>query len=551
MYQNHVMMSLAFAALAAAPADAAPRKPAPTPAILVQTLKDVTKTLSSDAFEGRAPTTPAEAKTINYVARRFAKAGLKPGNNGSWFQKVPLVEIAADPAMMLLVSGGKSPLSLAYKTDMVASSYRVVPRTDINDSEIVFVGYGINAPERGWNDYAGIDVKGKTVIILINDPDYEAKDLKGPFEGRAMTYYGRWTYKYEEAARQGAAAAFIVHDTFPAAYPWGVVVSSWTGPQLGLDAANNHMDDTQANGWITGEAANRLMAAAGKDLATLIAAAKLKGFAAVPLGLKASLSFANTIRRQASNNVVGILLGKTRPDEYVLYSAHWDHLGICEPINGDNICNGALDNATGSAGLIALAEAHAKAGAAGRSIVFLSVTAEESGLLGSAYYGANPIYPLAKTVGGINMDGLNVIGRTRDVTVVGKGKSELEAILARYARAQRRTLAAESAPEKGSFFRSDHFSLAKYGVPMIYFDSGEDLVKGGVAAGRAASEDYTTNRYHKPQDEYRADWDWSGAVEDLALNYRIARDLASGTAWPNWYPSAEFKAIRDKSRGGR
>ena len=551
MYQNHVMMSLAFAALAAAPADAAPRKPAPTPAILVQTLKDVTKTLSSDAFEGRAPTTPAEAKTINYVARRFAKAGLKPGNNGSWFQKVPLVEIAADPAMMLLVSGGKSPLSLAYKTDMVASSYRVVPRTDINDSEIVFVGYGINAPERGWNDYAGIDVKGKTVIILINDPDYEAKDIKGPFEGRAMTYYGRWTYKYEEAARQGAAAAFIVHDTFPAAYPWGVVVSSWTGPQLGLDAANNHMDDTQANGWITGEAANRLMAAAGKDLATLTAAAKHKGFAAVPLGLKASLSFANTIRRQASNNVVGILPGKTRPNEYVLYSAHWDHLGICEPINGDNICNGALDNATGSAGLIALAEAHAKAGAAARSIVFLSVTAEESGLLGSAYYGANPIYPLAKTVGGINMDGLNVIGRTRDVTVVGKGKSELEAILARYARAQRRTLAAESAPEKGSFFRSDHFSLAKYGVPMIYFDSGEDLVKGGVAAGRAASEDYTTNRYHKPQDEYRADWDWSGAVEDLALNYRIGRDLASGTAWPNWYPSAEFKAIRDKSRGGR
>ena len=551
MYQNHVMMSLAFAALAAAPADAAQRKPAPTPAILVQTLKDVTKTLSSDAFEGRAPTTPAEAKTINYVARRFAKAGLKPGNNGSWFQKVPLVEIAADPAMMLLVSGGKSPLSLAYKTDMVASSYRVVPRTDINDSEIVFVGYGINAPERGWNDYAGIDVKGKTVIILINDPDYEAKDIKGPFEGRAMTYYGRWTYKYEEAARQGAAAAFIVHDTFPAAYPWGVVVSSWTGPQLGLDAANNHMDDTQANGWITGEAANRLMAAAGKDLATLTAAAKHKGFAAVPLGLKASLSFANTIRRQASNNVVGILPGKTRPNEYVLYSAHWDHLGICEPINGDNICNGALDNATGSAGLIALAEAHAKAGAAARSIVFLSVTAEESGLLGSAYYGANPIYPLAKTVGGINMDGLNVIGRTRDVTVVGKGKSELEAILARYARAQRRTLAAESAPEKGSFFRSDHFSLAKYGVPMIYFDSGEDLVKGGVAAGRAASEDYTTNRYHKPQDEYRADWDWSGAVEDLALNYRIGRDLASGTAWPNWYPSAEFKAIRDKSRGGR
>jgi Zn-dependent M28 family amino/carboxypeptidase len=521
------------------------------PAISVDTLKAVTQTLSSDAYEGRAPTSPAEAKTITYIADRFAKAGLKPGNKGDWFQKVPLVEITADPNMMLSISGGKDALSFAYKTDMVAASYRVVPQTDIRNSEVVFVGYGINAPERGWNDYAGIDVKGKTVIILVNDPDYEMKDLNGPFEGRAMTYYGRWTYKYEEAARQGAAAALIIHDTFPAAYPWGVVVSSWTGPQLGLDAADNRMNETQANGWITGEAAAKLMAAAGKDLVTLKANAKQKNFTAIPLGMKANLSFANDIKRQASNNVVGILRGKTRPDEYVLYSAHWDHLGICEPINGDNICNGALDNATGTAGLIALAEAHAKAGAAGRSIIFLAVTAEESGLLGSAYYGANPIYPLAKTAGGINMDGLNVIGRTRDVTVIGKGKSELEAILARYAKGQNRTLVAEAAPEKGSFFRSDHFSLAKYGVPMIYFDSGEDLVKGGVAAGAAAAEDYTTNRYHKPQDEYRADWNWEGAIEDLMLNYQIGRELASTTTWPNWFASAEFKAIRDKSRGGK
>ena len=551
MNQRSILFAFTLIAVAAQPASAAPRKASPQPAISVQTLKTVTQTLSSDAYEGRAPTSPAEAKTIAYIADRFAKAGLKPGNKGSWYQKVPLVEITSDPAMLLSISGGKTPLTLAYKTDMVATSYRVVPQTDIKDSDVVFVGYGINAPERGWNDYAGLDVKGKTVIILINDPDYEMKDLNGPFEGRAMTYYGRWTYKYEEAARQGAAAALIIHDTFPAAYPWGVVVSSWTGPQLGLDAANNHMNDTQANGWITGEAAAKLMASAGKDLPTLVATAKQKGFTAVPLGLKANLSFANGIKRQASNNVVGILPGKTRPDEYVLYSAHWDHLGICEPIKGDNICNGALDNATGTAGLIALAEAQAKAGAAGRSLVFLSVTAEESGLLGSAYYGANPIYPLAKTAGGINMDGLNVIGRTRDVTVVGKGKSELEAILNRYAKAQNRVLVAEAAPEKGSFFRSDHFSLAKYGVPIIYFDSGEDLLVGGVAAGRAASEDYTTNRYHKPQDEYRADWDWSGAVEDLALNYQIGRDLASNGAWPNWLPSAEFRAIRDKSRGGK
>ena len=536
-------LSLAFLLISPAAAE--------NPAISTDTLKEVTRTLSSDTFEGRAPTTPAEDKTIGYIAGRFAAAGLKPANKGDWFQKVPLVEITADPAMHLEISGGKAPLSFAYKTDMVAASYRVVPQTDIKDSEMVFVGFGINAPERGWNDYAGIDVKGKTVVILVNDPDYETKGLKGPFEGRAMTYYGRWTYKYEEAARQGAAAALIIHDTFPAAYPWGVVVSSWTGPQLGLDAADNHMGDTQANGWITGDAAAKLMVSAGKDLKTLVAAAKRKGFKAVPLGLKANLSFANTIRRQASNNVVGILPGKTHPDEYVIYSAHWDHLGICEPINGDNICNGALDNATGVAGLVSLAEAYSKAGPAERSIVFLAVTGEESGLLGSAYYGANPIFPLSQTVGGINMDGLNVNGRTRDVTVVGIGKSELEPILAKYAKLENRTITPESEPEKGSFFRSDHFSLAKYGVPMIYFGSGDDLVNGGIKEGLRLSEDYVTNRYHKPQDEYRDDWNWDGAIEDLTLNYQIGRELADGSAWPNWYPTAEFKAIRDKSRAGK
>jgi Zn-dependent M28 family amino/carboxypeptidase len=521
------------------------------PAISVDTLKSVTRTLSSDSFEGRAPTTPAEDKSIGYMAARFDAAGLTPGVNGDWFQKVPLVEINADATMHLDISGGKNPLSFAYKTDMVAASYRVVPHTDIKDSDVVFVGFGINAPERGWNDYAGVDVKGKTVIILVNDPDYDTKGLSGPFEGRAMTYYGRWTYKYEEAARQGAAAAFIVHDTFPAAYPWGVVVSSWTGPQLGLDAANNHMDQTLANGWITGDAAQKLMASSGKDITKLFAAAKKKGFKAVPLGVKANLSFDNSIKRQSSNNVIGILPGKKHPNEYVLYSAHWDHLGHCEPIKGDDICNGALDNASGSAGLVALAEAHAKAGAADRTLVFLSVTAEESGLLGSAYYGANPIFPLKQTVGGINMDGLNMLGRTHDVTVIGPRKSELEPILAGFVKAQGRVITPEATPEKGSFFRSDHFSLAKYGVPFIYFDSGEDLVNGGVAAGHAAAEDYTNNRYHKPQDEYRADWNWEGAVEDLTLNYEIGRTLADGDTWPNWYPTAEFKAIRDKSRSGK
>lgn len=522
---------------------------AATPALSVDTLKEVTKTLSSDLFEGRAPTSPGEDKTIGYLAGRFAAMGLQPGNKGSWFQPVPMVRMTASPEMELRFAGGKTPVSLAYKSDFVAGSYRITPKTEIANSDVVFVGFGINAPERGWNDYAGLDVKGKTVVILINDPDYGRKDLKGPFEGRAMTYYGRWTYKFEEAARQGAAAAIIIHDTYPAAYPWGVVVSSWTGAQIMMDAADNHMGETQANGWMTGAAAQKLFTAAGLDLAKLTAAAKRKGFKPVPLGVKASLSFTAEIARQVSHNVVGLLPGKTRPDEVVLYSAHWDHLGICEPVNGDNICNGALDNATGTAGLVALAEAHAKAGAADRSIAFVAVTAEESGLLGSEYYAANPVFPLAKTVGGVNMDGLNILGRTRDVVVIGPGKSELEPMLARYAKAQNRVVVPEPTPEKGGYYRSDHFSFAKRGVPMIYFDSGEDLLNGGKVAGAAASEDYTVNRYHKPQDEYREDWNWDGALEDLTLNYQIGRDLAEGNAWPNWYPSAEFRKIRDASRG--
>ena len=524
---------------------------AQAPAISVDTLKEITRTLSSDEFEGRAPTTPGEDKTIGYIAGRFAAAGLQPANKGNWFQDVPMVEITASPTMSLNFTGGASPLSLAYKADMVAGSYRFVPKTEIANSDVVFVGYGINAPERGWNDYAGLDVKGKTVIILINDPDYAAKDLKGPFGGRAMTYYGRWTYKFEEAARQGAAAALIVHDEFPAAYPWGVVVTSWTGPQIHLGKANDGMDQTQVNGWITLDSARKLLASAGKDWNTLSVAARRKGFKAVPLGLKASLSFENTIKRQTSRNVVGILPGKARPEEVVLYSAHWDHLGRCEPQDGDDICNGALDNASGIGGLVALAEAHAKAGAADRSIAFLAVTAEESGLLGSEYYAANPLYPLAKTVGGINMDGLNMIGRTRDVVVIGAGKSELEPMLEPLVKAQGRTIVPEPTPEKGFFYRSDHFSFAKLGVPMIYFDSGEDLVVGGKAAGAAAAADYTTNRYHKPSDEYNPDANWDGAVDDLILNYQLGRTLAEGNAWPNWYKTAEFRAARDASRGAR
>ncbi|MDQ2893086.1 MAG: M28 family peptidase [Pseudomonadota bacterium] len=526
------------------------------PAISVDTLKSVTKELSSDAYEGRAPTTPAEDKTVAYIVERFKAAGLKPGNpNGgkgaSWFQDVPMVEITASDVAPLTFTGGKTPVSLAYRTDMVAGTYRVVPRIDLKDSPVVFVGYGINAPEKGWNDYAGLDVKGKTVVILVNDPDWQTMTLDGPFEGRAMTYYGRWTYKYEEAARQGAAAAIIIHQTEPAAYPWAVVQSSWTGPQLELDETGDHADQSQVIGWIQQPAAQQLFASAGQDFATLSAAAKIKGFKAVPLDLKMSTSFDNAIKRQASKNVIGVLPGTTAPDDYVMYTAHWDHLGRCDAVDGDDICNGALDNASGIAGLVAIAEAQVKAGSAKRSMAFMAVTAEESGLLGSRYYAEHPIYPLAHTVGGVNMDVLNAGGLAKDFVLTGAGKSEIEDLVKPFVLAEGRTIGTEEHPEAGGYYRSDHFSFAKLGVPMLDGGSGSDLVVGGRAAGEAARLDYVAHRYHKPQDEYDPKWDWSGAVADLKIYYGLGRKLANDTAlWPNWYKSAEFRTIRDKSRAG-
>ena len=521
------------------------------PPISLATLTTATQVLASDEFEGRAPTTAGEEKTVAFIADRFKRAGLQPGNNGSWFQNVPLVETTATPTA-LRVTGGSQPLTFNYRTDMVANSYQVQPRISLDDSELVFVGYGINAPERGWNDYAGVDVKGKTVVILVNDPDWQSETLEGPFGGKAMTYYGRWTYKYEEAARQGAAGALIVHDTAPASYGWNVVQSSWTGPQYNMDDPGGHMDQSKVVGWLTNDAAKRLFAASGKNLDTLSAAAKQPGFRAVPLGMKASISLTNQIKKQASKNVIGILPGRTRPNEYVIHTAHWDHLGRCDAdASGDNICNGAIDNATGTAGLIALAEAHAKAGPADRSLVFLAVTAEESGLLGSKYYGENPIFPLAQTVAGINMDVLTLAGDARDFVAIGGAKSELDGYMRRAIDAHGLTLKPEPSPQAGSYYRSDHFSLAKQGVPMLYAKLGNDLVNGGTAAGEAWAADYRANRYHGPNDEYDPNWDWSGAIRELQVYYQIGRELAMSNAWPNWNPNDEFRAVRDRSRAGR
>ena len=519
-----------------------------------QTMKDVTQKLSSDEFEGRAPGSVGEEKTVAYMIERFKAAGLEPGNGTSWTQDVPLVEITAKNVSPLAITGkdGASVISANYGTDYVVASYRETPKTAVKDSDVVFVGYGINAPEKGWNDYAGIDVKGKTVVIMVNDPDFGTESLEGPFGGRAMTYYGRWTYKYEEAARQGAAAALIIHDEAPAAYGWNVVNSSWTGTQFLAQSKDGGASQTQGNGWVQKAVAEKMFAAAGQDLTKSMAAAREKGFKAVNLGLKASFAFENDIAKKQSKNIVGILKGAKRPEEYVLYTAHWDHLGRCTAAaDGDDICNGAVDNATGTAALVALAEAFKKAGAPDRSVVFLAVTAEESGLLGSKYYAENPIYPLAQTVGGVNMDAFSMAGPAKNLTVVGMGKSQLDAYLDAAAKAEGRLPEREPTPEKGYYYRSDHFSLAKLGVPMVYFEGGEDLITGGKEAGKKAADDYTENRYHAPGDEFDPAWDWTGVMADLRLYYRIGRMLAMTDAWPNWNDGDEFRAIRDKSREGK
>ena len=519
------------------------------PQLSLATLQEVTKELSSDAYEGRAPGTPGEEKTVAYIIKKYEEAGLKPGNNGKWTQDVPLVEITAKNATPLTFTGGKTPVTAQYAKDYVAFSYRVQPRTEVKDSDVVFVGYGINAPEKGWNDYAGIDVKGKTVVVLVNDPDWQTKEAKGEFNGRAMTYYGRWSYKYEEAARQGAAAVLVVHDTEPAAYGWNVVESSNTGTQYLADSKDGGASHTVANGWIQLPKAKELFASAGQDFDKLREAAKQKGFKPVALtGVKASFAFDNAINKKMSRNVVGVLPGAKRPDEYVLYTGHWDHLGRCTPVDGDDICNGAVDNASGIAGLVTLAQAFKQAGAPDRSIVFLAVTAEESGLLGSKYYAENPVFPLAQTVGGVNMDALNSVGPAKDIVVVGGGKSELDAYVAKLAQMEGRTVKAEPTPEKGFYYRSDHFSFAKLGVPMFNFGSGDDLVEGGVEAGQKAAEDYEKNRYHAPADEYEAITNWDGMMSDLRLYYAAGRMLAMTDAWPNWVEGDEFRAARDKSR---
>ena len=518
------------------------------PALESLTAEDLakdTQILSSDEFEGRGMAGEAETKTINYLREEFQEIGLKPGNGESFFQEIPMVVITADPSARLEIHGGKQAYSFAYKEEFVAETQRVVEESSLADSEMIFAGYGIVAPEYNWNDYEGLDIRGKTVIVLVNDPGYATQDPQ-LFTGRSMTYFGRWTYKYEEAARQGAAGCFIVHETEPAAYPWGVVQNGWTGPQFNLVREDNNMSRCAAEGWLHIDAARRIFETAGLNYDELKAAAVERGFKAVPLGLKASLTLKNAVKKVTSNNVIALLPGSERPDECVIYMAHWDHFGLNPGLEGDQIFNGALDNATGTAALIELGEAFRKLKRPPlRSIVFLSVTGEEQGLIGSDYYATHPVFPAAKTVAAINIDMLNIYGPMKDITVVGYGMSELDRYIEAAAKEAGRTVNPDPTPEKGSYFRSDHFPFAKQGIPAVYPSGGTDSVEHGREWTLALKEKYTAENYHKPSDEFDPSWDLSGAIDDLRLLFKVGYRLAMESTFPNWKEDTAYKAKRD------
>jgi Zn-dependent M28 family amino/carboxypeptidase len=505
-------------------------------------------TLASDAFEGRKPGQPGEPKTLDYLEGRFRALGLQPAVGGGYRQEVPLVEITAAAGAELAISAAGGAARFADGDDLVVWTKRVTPESHLAASPLVFVGHGIVAPEYGWNDYAGVDMRGKTALILVNDPGFRDAAL---FRGRKMTYYGRWTYKYEEALRQGAAGALIVHQTAPAAYGWDVVRNSNTGPLLEADAADGHAGRLAVEGWVTLAAARRMLALAGQDFDALERAATRPGFRAVPLEAQATVAIRNSIRRARSANVVGVLPGARRPGEYVVYMAHWDHFGrsLAPDAAGDPIYHGAVDNATGVAGILEIAKAFARSGRRPeRSVLFMALTGEESGLLGSAYYGANPLFPLAQTAAAINIDALAPVGRTRDVEVIGFGASELEDLLRAEAARQGRVLKPDSQPEKGFFFRSDHFNLAKYGVPALYIKSGIESRDHPPGWIEAQQQDYNARRYHKPADSYEPSWDVAGSLEDLALLYAVGRRVADDSGWPAWYPASEFRVTREQSR---
>ena len=524
-------------------------------------LLDDIKTLASDKFEGRAPASRGEQLTVDFLISRFKSMGLKPGNpDGTYVQKVPLVGIKADPKAELVFAkegggsesgmGRSTSMHLRFGPDFVAWTKREDPEV-VLDAPLIFVGYGVVAPEYHWDDYKDADVHGKVLVMLINDP--QIPDPKNPskldpnmFKGRAMTYYGRWTYKFEEAAAKGAAGALIVHETGPAGYPWAVVEGSNTVEQFSLLTPDKGHSRCAVEGWFTTDIAKKMFSTAGQDFDALHKAALSPDFRPVPLGMRASLTLHNTIRSIDSRNVIARLEGgdPTRKSQFVIYTAHWDHLGIGPPVNGDSIYHGAVDNASGVAGLLEIARAFTETKPK-RSVLFLSVTAEEKGLLGSQYYAEHPLHPLKDTLGEINMDGLNVHGHTRDITVIGLGNSQLDDYLRQVAAEQGRTVRPDPEPEKGFYFRSDHFNFAKEGVPALDPDSGVDFIGRPEGWGLKMLDEFTANDYHKPSDQVKPDWDLSGAVQDLQLLFSVGYRVADAAKFPAWSPDSEFRAKRE------
>ncbi|HEY7800522.1 MAG TPA: M28 family metallopeptidase [Hyphomonadaceae bacterium] len=540
----------------AAPAGPVLGKIATTPEITAADLSARVKELADDKYEGRGPGTVAGEASAQWIADEMKRAGLEPGNpDGTYFQTVEMIAQTVDPATSSLkFASADKTWDLKLGPDAVfITKHQDKPSVTFADSDLVFVGYGVVAPEADWNDYAGVDMKGKTAVMFVNDPGFITKD-DSLFNGRAMTYYGRWTYKYEEAARQGATAAIIIHETEPAAYGWNVVEDSWTGEQADLVRANNGADRALLEGWIQLNHATELFTAAGLDIDKMRAAANKRGFKPVPMtGLKASATINQTVEKRTSRNVIGTVRGATAPDEHLLLMAHWDHLGKgqnADP-NVDTIFNGAVDNATGTAAILEIAEKMAAGPKPARSVTFLAVTLEESGLLGSAYFGEHTLIPLNRIVGGINIDALQPQPASKDVVVIGAGASQMEDMLKTVLAESGRVIRPDPAPEAGYFYRSDHISLAKKGVPMLYIDSGIDLVEGGEAAGKAIGDAYRDKDYHQPSDDFRAEWDFTGMASDVNVDFEVISRYANSTTWPQWYEGNEFRATREASIKGQ
>jgi len=503
--------------------------------------------ISSDLLEGRAPATRADKITTEYIADQLRSAGVEPGVNGSYFQTVPIDVVKADPATIKVSASGKSTMTLKSPDDVVVFAGSAVEDSKAS-GELVYVGYGASAPEYKWDDYKGMDLKGKILLVLVNDPPASAAE-PNLFGGKAMTYYGRWTYKYEEAERRGAAGVLIVHTTEAASYPWHTVVGSWSGEQRMLPRDASSAPPLGMRGWITDSAATALLKGAGLDMAKLRKDAESRDFKPVSTGVNIDFSAHNSVKHLSSSNVVGVVRGHDSKlkNEYVAISAHWDHLGIGVPVNGDSIYNGSVDNGSGVASTLAIARAAAKMPTTRRSLIFLFVTAEESGLLGSQYYGEHPTVPAASIVADLNLDVVTVNGRVRDLNVMGDNKSTLGPMLASLVRPQGMSLSPDAHPEAGHFYRSDHFSLAKVGIPSVSIGAGDDYVGKPKDFGEKANEDYNAHRYHQPADAYSPDFDLSGAAQISNIVLKFARTLANSPITPKWNADAEFKAARDKS----